>query len=287
MPQNTRDIKRRIKSVKNTAQITKAMEMVAVAKLRRVQSAVQQAKPYVAKLEEMLAELAPSARFVKHPLLESRPVKKTGYLVITTDRGLAGPYNSQLLRKLHAELRHVDHSKFVVYVIGRKGRDFLKRNNYPIANEITGIEDTPRHATIAPLAADIINAYANQEFDELYFVYNEFVNMMVQRPVIKKVLPLAKQEPGQETTRRPNYLFEPDEEAVMKVLLPKYAESLLFQAVLDAKAGEQAARMNAMGKANDAAIEMIGDLTLALNRARQAAITTQIVEVVSGAQALQ
>ncbi len=273
--------------MKNTAQITKAMEMVAVSKLRRVQSAVQQAKPYIAKMEEMMADLAPSARFVKHPLLETRPVRKTGYLVITSDRGLAGPYNSQLLRKLHSELRNVDPSKYVIYVIGRKGRDFLKRNNYAIANEITGIEDTPRYATIAPLAADIVQSYAKQEFDELYFVYNEFVNMVTQRPQMKKVIPLSKNTGDQSEARRPSYLFEPDEEAVMKNLLPKYAESLLYQAVLDAKAGEHAARMNAMSNANDAAIEMIGDLTLALNRARQAAITTQIVEVVSGAQALQ
>ena len=272
--------------MKNTAQITKAMEMVAVSKLRKVQAAVQQAKPYIAKMEEMLADLAPSARFVKHPLLETRPVKRTGYLVITSDRGLAGPYNSQLLRKLHNELRHADPTKYVLYVIGRKGRDFFKRNNYAIANEITGMEDTPRYVTIAPVAQEIVNAYANQEFDELYFVYNEFVNMVTQRPLIKKVLPLSKDRGGQ-AGPRPNYLFEPDEEAVMQRLLPKYAESLLYQAVLDAKAGEHAARMTAMNNANEAAIDMIDDLTLALNRARQAAITTQIVEVVSGAQALQ
>ncbi len=273
--------------MKNTAQITKAMEMVAVSKLRKVQTAVQQAKPYIAKMEEMLADLAPSARFVKHPLLETRPVKKTGYLVITSDRGLAGPYNSQLLRKLHHELRHVDPSKYVIYVIGRKGRDFLRRNNYSLANEIIGLEDTPRYATVAPLAAEIVESYANQEFDELYFVYNEFVNMVTQRPLIKKVIPLSRDGGEGQKTSRPNYLFEPDEEAVMTNLLPKYAESLLYQAVLDAKAGEHASRMNAMSNANDAAIEMIDDLTLALNRARQAAITTQIVEVVSGAQALQ
>ena len=272
--------------MKNTAQITKAMEMVAVSKLRKVQTAVQQAKPYIAKMEEMLADLAPSARFVKHPLLETRPVKRTGYLVITSDRGLAGPYNSQLLRKLHNELRHADPAKYVLYVIGRKGRDFFKRNNYTLENEITGMDDTPRYAAIAPVAQQIVNSYANQEFDELYFVYNEFVNMVTQRPLIKKVLPLSRDQGGQ-AGPRPNYLFEPDEEAVMQRLLPKYAESLLYQAVLDAKAGEHAARMTAMNNANEAAIDMIDDLTLALNRARQAAITTQIVEVVSGAQALQ
>jgi len=286
VPQNSRDIKRRIKSVKSTAQITKAMEMVAAAKLRRVQEAVQQSKPYLAKLQQMLAGVSASARYVKHPLLSSRPVRRTGYLVITADRGLAGPYNAQVIRKALGEFRHKDKSSYTIFAVGRRGRDFFQRQGYPISAERTGLSDAPTYGSINELAAQIVNSYAAEEFDELYFVYNEFINAVTQAPVVKKVLPLGDVS-AEASTQRVNYLYEPDAETVLKALLPKYAETLVYQAVLDAKASEHGARMTAMGNATDAAKDMIDQLTLSLNRARQAAITTQIVEVVSGAQALQ
>ncbi|KUO95261.1 ATP synthase F1 subunit gamma [Ferroacidibacillus organovorans] len=286
MPQNTRDIRRRIKSVQNTAQITKAMEMVAAAKLRRVQEAVQLSKPYLQKLQEMLTDLAPSVRSVKHPMLAVRPVRKTGYLVVTSDRGLAGPYNANVIRKALEAFRHKDKDAYTVFAVGRKGRDFFRRMNYPLGGEAVGLSDAPTYALIRPLAEQVIEAYANEEFDELYLVYNEFINAVTQQTVVKKVLPLTDLA-GDREPRRVNFIFEPDEQALLAKLLPRYAETLVFQSVLDAKASEHGSRMTAMGNATDAAKDMIGSLTLTLNRARQAAITTQIAEVVGGAEALK
>ncbi|OPG16723.1 ATP synthase F1 subunit gamma [Ferroacidibacillus organovorans] len=286
MPQNTRDIRRRIKSVQNTAQITKAMEMVAAAKLRRVQEAVQLSKPYLQKLQEMLADLAPSVRSVKHPMLAARSVRKTGYLVVTSDRGLAGPYNSNVIRKALQEFRDKDKDTYTVFAVGRKGRDFFRRMNYPLGGEAVGLSDAPTYGLIKPLAEQVIEAYASEQFDELYLVYNEFINAVTQQTVVKKVLPLTDLA-GDREPRRVNFIFEPDEQALLAKLLPRYAETLVFQSVLDAKASEHGSRMTAMGNATDAAKDMIGTLTLTLNRARQAAITTQIAEVVGGAEALK
>ncbi|OFW80917.1 MAG: ATP synthase F1 subunit gamma [Alicyclobacillus sp. RIFOXYA1_FULL_53_8] len=286
MPQSARDIRRRIKSFQNTAQITKAMEMVSASKLRRVQEAVQLSKPYLEKLQDMLGNIAKTVRNVKHPLLETRPVKRTGYLVITGDRGLAGAYNAGVIRRALQEFRHKDKDSYTIFAVGRRGRDFFKRQGYPLSAEVTGVADAPTYASVSQLAAQMVSAYAEAQFDELYFVYNEFINAATQRVVLKKVLPLS--DLGSENVEKPvNFLYEPDEEAVLVALLPKYAETLVFQSVLDAKASEHGARMTAMHNATDAAGELIGNLTLALNRARQAAITTQIVEVVGGAEALK
>ncbi|MCL6517168.1 ATP synthase F1 subunit gamma [Alicyclobacillus sp.] len=285
MPQNVRDIRRRINSIRNTAKITKAMEMVSAAKLRRVQEAVQQSKPYLAKMQNMLANVSRSARWIKHPLLAQREVKRTGYLVITADRGLAGPYNAQVIRTVLQEIRRRDKSTYTIFAIGRRGRDFFRKHGYPVGGEVTGLADSPTYDSVRSLAERIVEAYGNEEFDELYFVYNEFINPIVQRPVIKKVLPLTEVAGDESVSGQ--YLFEPDAETVLAELLPRFAETLVYQAVLDAKASEHGARMTAMGNATDAANEMIESLTLSLNRARQAAITTQIVEVVSGAEALK
>jgi F-type H+-transporting ATPase subunit gamma len=285
MAQNTRDIRRRIRSVQNTAQITKAMEMVAAAKLRRVQEAVQLSKPYLERLQEMLADIAPSVPYLKHPLLADRPVRRTGYLVITADRGLAGGYTSNVLRRALQEFRHKDRDTYVVFAVGRRGRDFFHRHGYPIAEEATGLPDAPTYPSISWLAQRVVQSYGREEFDELYLVYNEFINAVTQRPIVKKVLPLRGIGAGERP--RVNFLFEPDEVAVMSALLPRFAEALVYQAVLDAKASEHGARMTAMGNATDNAKDVIHDLTLALNRARQAAITTQIAEVVGGAEALK
>ncbi|MCY0875151.1 MAG: ATP synthase F1 subunit gamma [Firmicutes bacterium] len=287
MPQNPRDIRRRIKSFQSTAQITKAMEMVAAAKLRRVQEAVQLSKPYLERLQSMLAEVSRSARFVKHPLLAQRPVRRTGYLVVTADRGLAGAYNANVIRRTVQEIRGKDKGSYTIFAVGRRGRDYFARNGHPIGGEVTGLPDSPTYPHILPLAEKIIKAYGDEEFDELYLVYNEFINAVTQVTVMKKVLPLATHTDEGTATGNTQYLYEPDEEAVLTEMLPKFAQTLVYQAILDAKASEHGARMTAMGNATDAAKDMIDGLTLALNRARQAAITTQIAEVVGGAEALK
>ncbi len=286
--QGIREIKRRIKSVQSTKQITKAMKMVAAAKLRRAQERAESSRPYSEKMKEVIASIAAGAEDVEHPLLEVREVKKTAYLVITSDRGLAGGYNANVVRLVSKTIRerHDSEDEYAIFVIGRKGRDFFKKREYPLIGEIVGLSDTPTFAGIKNIASSAVEMYAEGIFDELYLVYNEFQSAISQVPVEKKLLPLA--DINQNKTNQSNIPieFEPSAEEVLKVLLPQYAETLIYNAVLNAKASEQGARMTAMGNATDNAEEMIGNLTLFYNRARQASITQEISEIVGGANAL-
>jgi F-type H+-transporting ATPase subunit gamma len=291
---NARDIRRRIRSIKNTQQITKAMEMVSAAKLRRAQEKVAQSRIYAEKIEEVAGKIA-SAAGANHPLLVKRPVARTGYLVISADKGLAGSYNAQVIRHAVGELRGRSRSEYVLYVIGRKARDFFRKRGYEIAGEITGLSDYPSYHDIRRIAEDIIAQYTGGVYDELYLIYNQFISPLSQVPVTKRILPLEDMgaaKPGEERaksgqTLRSLYIYEPSAEAVLNALLPKYAETLIYNALLEAKASEHGARMTAMGNATDNAAEFIEQLTLALNRARQAAITMQIMEIVGGAEALK
>jgi F-type H+-transporting ATPase subunit gamma len=284
MAKGLRDIKRQIKSVQNTKQITRAMEMVAASKLRRAQDAAESARPYAEKMQEVIASIAAGTKGVKHPMLQSREIKKTGYLVITSDRGLAGGYNANLLRKVSQTIRskHSSTDEYVLFVIGRKGRDFFRKRNMPIVEEVTGIPDSPRFSDIRDVARAAVDKFEAAEYDELYLVYNQFINAMSQTPVENKLLPLAEVSTD---TKLTNYEYEPSPEGVLEVLLPKYAETLIYSAVLEAKASEFGARMTAMGNATKNASEMISKLTLVYNRARQAAITQEISEIVAGASA--
>ena len=285
--QGTREIKRRIKSVQNTKQITKAMKMVAAAKLRKAQERAEASRPYTEKMKEVIASIAARTEDVDHPLLEVREVKKTAYLVITSDRGLAGGYNANILRSTVQTIKkqHQSSDEYGVFAIGRKGRDFFKKRNYPLIGEIIGLSDSPTFADIKDIVRTAVQMYAEGVFDELYLVYNEFVSAISQRPVEKKLLPLVdlEAETGNLNTQID---FEPSAEGVLNVLLPRYAETLIFSAVLEAKASEQGARMTAMGNATDNAEDMIQRLTLTFNRARQASITQEISEIVGGANAL-
>jgi F-type H+-transporting ATPase subunit gamma len=289
---NTRDIRRRIKSVKNTQQITKAMKMVAAAKLRRAQERVEQARPYAVKLEEVIGSIASGSGAVNHPMLVKRPVKKTGYVIISSDRGLAGSYNAQVIRAAVTEMKGKSQNDYAVFAVGRKARDFFKRRNYPLVGEVTGLSDSPTYADIKSVASEVVRLFQEGVYDEVYVFYNEFVNPIVQRPVARKLLPLEDVGSGQKKVVQPGvvtakYDYEPSAEAVLDNLLPKYAETLIFSALLEGKASEFGARMTAMGSATDNASTMINSLTLVLNRARQAAITTQIMEIVGGAEAAQ
>ncbi len=289
MAESMRDIKRRIRSVENTKKITKAMKLVAAAKLRRAQEQAQAARPYAEKMRDVIVNFAQGTSGVKHPMLVSRPVKKTGYLVITSDRGLAGGYNSNLLRMLMQTLneRHQSKDEYSIFVIGRKGVDFLKKRDYPVIKGVTGLPESPEFADIKEIAEQAVSFYAEEKYDELYIVYNQFINPVIQRPVEKRLLPLASED-LEETASRAHtvYEYEPSQEEVMAAILPRYAETLIYSALLDGKASEFAARMNAMGNATDNATEMIEGLVLQFNRARQAAITQEIAEIVGGAAAL-
>ncbi|ATY86240.1 ATP synthase F1 subunit gamma [Kyrpidia spormannii] len=285
MAQNARDIRRRIRSVKSTEQITKAMEMVAAAKLRRAQERVHLARPYARKMEEVIGSIA-KAGDVRHPMMVKRPVRKSGYVVITADRGLAGAYNANIIRVTLEAIRGKAKNEYTIIAVGRRGRDFFKKRDFPVAEEITGLSDYPTYADIKRVAGAAVKMYEEEVYDELFLVYNQFINPVQQTPVVKKILPL-EDVGGEAEGHRLHYEYEPSAEAVLETLLPKYAETLIFSALLDAKASEHGARMTAMGNASDNAAEMIDTLTLALNRARQAAITLQISEIVGGAEALK
>lgn len=286
MALGTKEIKRRIKSVTNTRQITKAMKMVAAAKLRRAQETAEQTRPYSEKIKEVVSSIAAGTKDFSHPMLEFRPVKKTGYLVITSDRGLAGGYNANILRLVTNTIkeRHQSADEYMIFVIGRKGRDYFKKRNYPVVKEVTGVSDNPTLTEIKEISTSAVQFFADQTFDELIMFYNQFDSPIQQTPVEKKLLPLVSEEvlSGPVTA----YEYEPSSEAVLEELLPKYAETLMFSALLEAKASEFGAKMTAMGNATDNATEIIDKLTLQMNRARQAAITQEIAEIVGGANAL-
>lgn len=287
MALNARDIRARIRSIKSTRQITRAMEMVAASKLRRSQERATNSKPYAEKMRDVIISIAKGTTGIKHPMLEARPVKKTGYIVITADKGLAGGYNANVVRMLSKELaeRHSSKDEYTLLTIGRKGRDFFRKRNHPITDDIVGLSDFPTFLDIKPIAKKAVSLFADETYDELYIVYNEFVNALIQRPKMIRLLPLESFDEEQSGSKI-SYEYEPNAEIVLAELLPRYAETLIFSSLLEAKAGEFAARMTAMGAATKSASEMIDSYTLSLNRARQAAITQEITEIVAGANAL-
>lgn len=281
----SREIKRRIKSVKNTRQITKAMKMVAAAKLRRAQERAEESRPYAEKIREVVFSIASGATGVKHPMLEHRPVKKTGYIVLTSDRGLAGGFNSNTLRKAVSLIkeRHQSPDEYGIFVVGRRGRDFFTKRGYPILAEITGLPDAPTFAHIKQITSKAVGFFADGTIDELNLVYNQFKSALTQIPTEVRLLPLGEMGENASASAKISYEYEPSAEEVLNELLPKYAETLIYSALLDSKASEEGARMTAMGSATDNASAMLESLTLSFNRARQAAITQEIAEIVAGA----
>lgn len=285
MAKGMREIKRQIKSIQNTKQITKAMEMIAASNLRKAQLRAEAARPYADKMREVIANIAAGSKGVKHPLLQTREIKKTGYLVITSDRGLAGGYNSNLLRKLMLTIqeKHKSQDEYALFVIGRKGRDYFHKRNMPIVEEVTGLPDAPAFSDVKRISSAAVKNFEIEAYDELFLVFNEFINPIQQEPVIKRLLPLSEMAPDTATTA--NYEYEPSPEGVLATLLPKYAETIIYSAVLEGKASEFGAKMTAMGNATKNATDMIARYTLVYNRARQAAITQEISEIVAGANA--
>ncbi|WP_442596892.1 ATP synthase F1 subunit gamma [Neobacillus sp. D3-1R] len=281
-----RDIKSRIVSTKKTSQITKAMEMVSASKWNRGVMNAKSFVPYMEKIQEVTASVAGGSKGVNHPMLVSRPVKKTGYLVITSDRGLAGAYNSNVLRNLYQTIkdRHQSNDEFAIIAIGRVGRDFFTKRGMSVVLDVVGIADQPSFTEIKDIASKTVGMFADGTFDELYMYYTHYVSAIQQDVTEKKLLPLGDITTSSKLT---SYEFEPSAEEILEVLLPQYAESLIYGALLDSKASEHAARMTAMKNATDNAKELINALSLSYNRARQAAITQEITEIVGGAAALE
>lgn len=284
MAKGMREIKRQIKSVQNTRQITKAMEMVASAKLRKAQEKAQASRPYVDKLKEVVSSIAAGSDGVSHPMLVSRAIKRTAYIVITSDGGLVGGYNANLLRNVMDTIKskHASTKEYGLFVIGRKGRDYFTRRGLPVVESVTDLSDSPKFADIKSLAYAAVQGFELEQYDEIYICYSQFINAITQKPTVDRLLPFDNVEHHGVTA---DYEYEPSPEGVLEILLPKYAETLIFSALLEGKASELGAKMTAMGSATKNATKMINELTLTYNRARQAAITQEITEIVAGANA--
>jgi F-type H+-transporting ATPase subunit gamma len=278
-----RDIRRRIGSVKNIAQITRAMQFVAASKLKRAQDATLAARPYSEKLDEVLADLATVLDGEDHPLLVRPEGGKRLIVLITTDRPLAGPFTSNAVRFASREI--TEHSGDLAMVtIGRKGRDAIRRARVPIEAHFAGFGDRPAFADILPLARLVTDDYLSGEYGRIDVIYPLFVSTLVQRPTLATVLPV---EPSEDTEGIPGnqFIFEPSAGAVLEQLLPRYVATRLYQAVLEAKASEESSRMVAMKNATENAEDLIEDLTLSYNKVRQANITREMIEIATGAQA--
>jgi F-type H+-transporting ATPase subunit gamma len=281
-----RDIKSRINSTKKTSQITKAMEMTSAAKWNRGVMNAKAFVPYMEKIQEVTAAIAIGSKGINHPMLIARPVKKTGYIVIASDRGLAGAFNSNVLRRVFQTIqnRHKSNDEFAIIAIGRVARDFFVKRGMNVALEIIGVSDQPSFADIKDITGSTVGMFSDGTFDELYIYYNHYVSAISQEVTEKKLLPLSDITASGKLI---SYEFEPSAEEILEVLLPQYAESLIYGALLDSKASEHASRMTAMKNATDNAKELINNYTLMYNRARQASITQEITEIVGGAAALE
>jgi F-type H+-transporting ATPase subunit gamma len=278
------DIRRRIRSVKSTQQITKAMKMVSAAKLRRAQEAMFAARPYARKMMEVLNSMASRATPDAHPLLQERGHERVLLVVITADKGLCGAFNANIIRTATRFLADRKDGAVELALVGRKARDFFRRRTVKVRSERVGAFQALRYQTARELAGELIEAFTSGEADQVFLVYNEFKSVIQQRLVIDRLLPVERhalrpQEPSLD------YLYEPEPAGIFATILPKHVEVQVWRALLESNAAEQGARMTSMDAATNNASEMIDRLTLYMNKVRQAAITKEIIEVVSGAGA--
>jgi F-type H+-transporting ATPase subunit gamma len=286
-----KDIKKRIGTVKNTQQITKAMKMVSAAKLRRAQDAVVAARPYADKMADVLSSLALRDEADNHPLLEERGKGKALIVLITGDRGLCGGFNTNISKTAERFIREKQESfeSYELLIVGRKGNDYLKRR--------TGMEIAKVHENLvgtnqvsypvgALLGQEVIELYRSGEYDAVFLIYNAFQSAMTQVQTVKQLLPIVA-KPSDDDSQVTDYIYEPNAAEVLNQILPKHIEVQIFRSLLESSASEHGARMTAMDSASKNASEMIGKLTLMYNRARQAAITTELSEIVSGAESIK
>jgi F-type H+-transporting ATPase subunit gamma len=280
---SARDLRRRIRDVGKIKQITRAMQFVAASKLKRAQDATLQARPYSDKIDEVLADLAAVLGSEDHPLLAEPKGGKRLLILVTSDRGLAGPLNTNTIR-FAARLITEEQADLTVVSVGRKGRDAMRRARVPMEAHFAGFGDRPKFADVLPLARLVAEGYVNGEFRRVDLVYPRFVSTLVQRAMSEQLLPI---EPAADTEGIPGnqFIFEPSAAAVLEQLLPRYVATRLFQAVLEAKASEESSRMVAMKNATENADDLIDDYTLAYNKVRQSNITREMIEIATGANA--
>lgn len=294
------EIKTRIASTKKTSQITRAMQMVSASKLTKSESSSKKFQVYANKVREIvthltatqLSDIASSNTnndINYNSMLISRPVKKTGYIVITADGGLVGGYNSSILKQTMSILEedHQSADEYVMIAIGGTGADFFKARGIDLAYELRNLSDQPGFDEVRKIVNMATTMYQNEVFDELYVCYNHHINSLTSQFRVEKMLPISDLDPEEATSFEQEYIFEPSKEEILAQLLPQYAESLIYGAIVDAKTAEHAAGMTAMKTATDNAANIIDDLTVSYNRARQGAITQEITEIVAGASALE
>jgi F-type H+-transporting ATPase subunit gamma len=285
---STREIRRRIRSVKNMTQITRAMEMVSASKMRRAQRNVLATRPYADRLFDVMGELTARAVGARRgTLLEVRPnVTKIGLIVVTPDKGLTGAMITNVVRRAGRFLldERGRGRELEVLAVGKKGRDFLVRTGQNLVAEVTKLGDYPRLVDTLGIATNVISGFREGRYDEVYVIYSEFVNTLVQRPAVKRLLPV--EPPNEAIEKQVDYTYEPSQEEVMQDLLPRFVEVQLYQAILESIASEHSARMVAMRNATDNAKDLTRDLTLSYNKTRQANITKEVSEIASGAAAL-
>ena len=286
-----RDIKRRITSVQSTQKITRAMELISSSRIIKAQQRVKAAQPYAEAMRRVMTSVAQTATNVDHPLLKERDqVSSVGHIVITSDRGLAGAYNSNVIRTAERDMR--DHGKDTrLFLVGKKAVSYFKFRGYDFDDSWIGVSDQPNIADARKIAGAATKAFTEGAVDQVRLAYTRFESALVQRPTVMQVLPLPREdleaaEAEQESGPRASYIFEPEPEEILNYLLPRYVEAAVLQGMLEASASEHAARRRAMKAATDNADELIQDLTRVYNQARQAEITTEIMEVVGGAEAL-
>jgi len=281
---NLKDIRNRIKSVKSIQKVTKAMKMVAVAKMRRAQERMEEARPYAKRLAEVINHLLPDVDRDFLPLLDIREIKRVGYVVVSSDRGLAGSFNTSILKTAQAEIEIIGKKNVDVFCIGKKARDHFKRRNYNIIESHVEFWNELKFGNALAIGTGIITHFTQKYVDEIHVVYNEFVNVASQHVVSERLLPLVL-----ESDKKPiiDRLYEPNKDDLVKSLIPRHLNIQMWKYLLESYASEQAARMLAMENATGNAEDMIKELTLEFNKARQAAITKEMLEIVSGAEALQ
>ncbi len=281
---NLKDIRDRIKSVKSIQKVTKAMKMVAAAKMRRAQENMEQARPYSSRLTEIIQNLLPDVDRDLLPLLNVREVKRAAFVVVTSDKGLAGSFNSSVLRKAHNEIDELGKDNVDIFCIGKKARDYFKSREYNIVESHVDFWGNLNFTHAIKIGNGIISHFLNGNVDEIRVVYNEFVNVATQMVLTEKLLPLEYEEGEGAVADR---LYEPSKDEIVKSLVPRHLNVQMWKYLLESYASEQAARMLAMENATSNSEDMIKDLTLEFNKARQAAITTEMLEIVGGAEALK
>ncbi|HGD0681682.1 TPA: F0F1 ATP synthase subunit gamma [Streptococcus agalactiae] len=287
------EIKDKILSTEKTSKITSAMQMVSSAKLVKSEQAARDFQVYASKIRQITTNLLKSdlVSGSDNPMLSSRPVKKTGYIVITSDKGLVGGYNSKILKAMMDTITdyHTENDDYAIISIGSVGSDFFKARGMNVSFELRGLEDQPSFDQVGKIIAQAVEMYKNELFDELYVCYNHHVNSLTSQVRMQQMLPIKELDAEEASEDRviTGFELEPNHEVILEQLLPQYTESLIYGAIIDAKTAEHAAGMTAMQTATDNAKNVINDLTIQYNRARQAAITQEITEIVAGANALE